>query len=72
MPIAHQLIISRELQDRIPLPHSLIPVNVINGLRLKDIEATVDPAFLAMRFFLEVHDVIVIEHEPSESGRRQD
>ena len=67
MPIAHQLTISRELQDRIPLPHSLIAVNVIDGLGLKDIETTVDPAFLAMRFFLEVNDVIVIEHEPSKS-----
>ena len=72
MPIAHQLIISRELQNRIPLPRSLIAVNVIDGLGLKDIETTVDPAFFAMRLLLEVNDVIVIEHEPSESGRRQD
>ena len=72
MPISHQLIISRELQDRIPLPHSLISLNVVNGLRLKDIETAVDPAFFAMRFLLEVNDVIVIEYEPSESGRRQD
>ena len=72
MPIAHQLIISRELQDRISLPYSLISLNVFNGLRLKDIETTVDPTFFAMRLLLEVNDVIMIEHEPSESGRRQD
>lgn len=72
MPIAHQLIIFRELLDGIPLPHSLIIFNVINGFMIEDIEAAIDPAFLAMRFLTKVDNVIMIEHKPTESCRRQD
>ena len=72
MAIAHQLIIFRELLDGIPLPHSLIIFNVINGFMIEDIEAAIDPAFLAMRFLSEVNDVVMIEHKPTKSRRRQD
>ena len=72
MPKAHQLIIFRELLDGLSLPHSFIIFNVINGFMLENIEAAIDPAFLAMRFLTEVDDVIVIKHKSTKSCRRQD
>ena len=72
MPIAHQLIIFGELLDGILFPHGLIISNVINGFMLKYIETAIDPAFLAMRFLSEVNNVVMIEHKPAESRRRQD
>ncbi len=71
MPIPHQLTIFCELLDGIPLPYGLITRNVINGLMLENIETTIDPAFLAMRFLFEVNDMVLIKHESSESRRRK-
>ena len=72
MPKAHQLIIFGKLLDGIPFPHGLIVFNIINGVRFENVEAPIDPAFLAMRFLPEVDDVVMIEHKPTESSRRQD
>ena len=69
VPVAYELMLFGELFDRLSFPHDFIAFNVVNGLALKDIETAIDPAFIAMRLFLEVNDAILIEHKTPKSRR---
>jgi hypothetical protein len=71
VPVAHELMLFGKSFDWLSFPHGFIAINVVNGLTLKDIEAAIDPTFFAMRLFLKVDDVILIEHKPPKPRRGQ-
>src|SRR3546814_20580209 len=70
MPVGHQLPLGGESLQRFPLPHRLVPVDIIEDLGLEDEERAIDPAVPAVRLLLEAGDAISVELEAAEPSRR--
>src|SRR5437867_4507767 len=69
MPERRELSLCSETLQRIALQHCLIPIQILENLRLEHEEATVDPAFLGLRFFLEVDHLVTVELHGPEARR---
>src|SRR5690606_23489215 len=70
--VAHQLAVLHEAVDRLALPAARVAVDVVDGLRLEDEEAAVDPALALLRLLVEVLDPVALERQVAEARRRAD
>ena len=56
---------------RLPFPHGLVAVDVVEDAGLKDEEGAVDPLIDMLRLFVETRDAVAVDGEMAEpAGRR--
>src|SRR5690554_2680358 len=70
VPVAHELAVAHEPVYGLALPDAGVPGDVVDGPRLEDEEAAVDPALALLGLLVEVLDPVALEREVPEARRR--
>src|SRR3954451_22327359 len=70
MAVGHELPVTRQVLQRLPLELDHVAINIIEDLRLAYEKGAIDPAFAGLRLLVEHGDGVALHLQVAEARRR--